>query len=320
MRAQRRHGSRPARCLLVGLAASALLVASCSSSDGDGDEGSDTTASERSSTTSTTTTEPVITVPVDQTAPGGANGIKVAGDGSLWIASLDSDVVLRVDPDSGQILQRVATPVGSGPDDLVIAPDGSVHWTGWLSGAVGSIAPGGDTTEVIANVGAGANPIALRGDGVLVVGRAGGATGLYTVDPTGDSTPVPLSDPGNLNSFDITPDGRFFAPGLNTSTVIELDPDTGEVLRTVASVEGSPIALRWHDGSIYVLVLSDAARVFRVDPAAGTTELFGATGHTAGDNLAVAEDGTVYVTGLAEPIVTVLDPDGAVVRTVQLGG
>jgi len=297
----------------------ALVTAGCSSDETASDTSSTTTEPSGAAATATSTTA-AAAPEVDQTPPIGANGIKVAPDGSLWIASLSSDAILQVDPTNGRILGRVATPTGSGPDDVVIAPDGTMFWTGFVSGDVGVVEPGSDTTTVVANVGTGANPIARRDDGTLVVGRAGGATGLFTIDPTGDPTPVQLSDPGNLNSFDISPDGSLYAPSLNTASVLEVDPVSGETLRTVAAIDGVPIALRWHDGELYVLVLSDTTRVVRVDPTSGGVELFGETGLPAADNLAVGEDGRVFVTGLGEPTVTVLGPDGAVETTLRIGG
>ena len=309
------HRLRPTPRLLavIGVAVS-LLPVGCSGDDDAASETSTTTSP--TSTTAATTT----TVAVDQTAPAGANGIKVADDGSLWIASLASDVILNVDATTGQILRRVEVPAKSGPDDLVLDDDGALFWTGYVSGAIGEVAPDSSGTTVIANIGVGANPIALRGDGKLIAGLAGAATGLFVIDPVGDPTPQPLADPGNFNSFDITADGQLFAPSLDTRSVIELDPDTGEVVRTVAPVNGTPIAARWHDGDVYVLVLADAAHVYRVDPSAGTVELFGSTGLALADNLAVGDDGTVYVTAFSTPEVTVLGADGTVERTIQIGG
>jgi len=321
----RSHRIRARRTTLLGTTLLALSLAFGGCSDGSDAEPSSTSeagdATERTTKESTTTTATAaeVGVDVDQTSPAGANGIKVADDGSLWIASLASDVILRVDAATGQILDRVTAPTGSGPDDLALAPDGTLYWTGYLSGDVGIVVPGGPRAEVLTNVGAGANPIARRDDGTLVVGRAGAATGLYTFDPDSEGSPVPLSDPGNLNSFDITPEGLLYAPAINSASVLEIDAATGATIRTVAPVDGAPIALRWHDGAIYVLVLSDAARVFRVHPTSGASELFADTGLPSADNLAVAADGRVYVTGLSVPTVTVLGADGAVEQTLRIG-
>ena len=313
----RRRARRPHLFLVVGIASTALLAAGCSGDD-DAEGATPTTAS----TSSTTSSAPPVAdgADVDQTPPDGVNGIRIASDGSLWIASVKSDEVLNVDATSGQILQRVAVPAGSAPDDVAIDAEGAVHWTGYLTGDVGRIAPDSDETTVIANVGPGANPVVVRDDGTLIVGRAGTGTGLFRIDPAGDPAPVLLGDPGNINSFDLSDDERLFSPGLDTPSVIEIDPDSGETLRTVTAIEGTPIALRWHDGSIYVLVLGDQARVIRVDPATGAIEPFGDTGLPIADNLAVADDGTVFVTGLNTPTVAVLDADGTVERTLEIGG
>ena len=290
----------------------AVGLAGCSGSESDG-----ATPTTGPTTTVTTTSAP--SPAVDQTSPIGVNGIKVAADGTLWVASLSSDVVLQVDADSGTILRRVATPAGSGPDDVALGDDGDVFWTGFLSGAVGSVGVDDDTASVIANVGPGANPIAIRGDGTLIVGRAGLGTGLFAVDPERDAPVAPLADPGNVNSFDVSPDGVMYAPSMDDASVLAIDPDTGATVRTVATLDATPIALRWHDDALFVLTLSDSARVVKVNPSDGTVEPFGDTGLAAADNLAVGDDGRVYVTGLTESTITVLGPDGSVERTVQVG-
>ncbi len=303
----------------VAVAATVLFVAPMFAACSGSDDTTGTTSVVEGTTASTSTTTSAPAAAVDQSAPGSANGLKVADDGTLWIASIANDELLNVDPEDGTIVQRIAVPDGAGPDDVVIDDQGTVFWTGFLSGDVGAAVPSSGEVEVLANIGQGANPITLRDDGMLVVGRAMVASQLWTVDPTGGSPAVHLVDPAGTNSFDITPDGRFFAPNLDENAVVELDPATGQLVRTVAQLDGPPIALRWHDDAIYVLALVDGAKVIRVDPESGTTELFADTGLPVGDNLAVAPDGTVYVTGLNEPTVTVISPDGQVDRTVRIG-
>ncbi len=315
-----RRTRRPHLLLVVGVASTALLATGCSGDD-DAEGAAPTTAPTSSTSSSAAPTSSVADgADVDQTPPDGVNGIRIAADGTLWIASVKGDEILNVDATSGRMLQRVAVPAGSAPDDVAIDAEGAVHWTGYLTGDVGRIEPDSDESTVIANVGPGANPVVVRDDGTLIVGRAGTGTGLFRIDPAGDPTPVPLGDPGNINSFDLSDDGRLFSPGLDTPSVIEIDPDTGETLRTVTAIEGTPIALRWYDGSIYVLVLGDQARVVRVDPASGDIEPFGDTGLPIADNLAVADDGTVFVTGLNTATVAVLGADGALERTIDIGG
>lgn len=292
------------------IAVPVALLAGCS------DDGTATSESTASTTTGSTTEPPA---EVDQTAPGSANGIKVAADGTLWIASIDADAILQVDADTGRILRRVTAPDGSGPDDVAIGEDGTVYWTGFLNGDVGLVASDRDDAELVANIGEGANPIAVRDDGKLLVGRAIVTSGLFVVDPSGGTEPVELPDPGGLNSFDVAPDGVLYAPLLDPGSVIALDPTTGEVLRTVTPVDGAPIALRWHDGQLYVLTIADGAQVLRIDSDTGASELFANTGLDVADNLAVDADGRVLVTGLNDPTVTVVGTDGTVERTIRIG-
>lgn len=301
--------------IVVAALALLVLVGACSSEDDDGGETSG--GGSEAETTSTTTSE----LP-DQASPAGANGIKVDAAGDLWIASLDSDVVLRVDPETGEILSRHDTPAGSGPDDVVIDDAGAVYWTGYLDGSVGVVPPAedGGEVEVLAEVGEGANPIAIRGDGDLVVGRAVVASGLFVLAPEAGAEPEPLSDPGALNSFDINPDGVLYGPLPGPGAgLLAVDAETGETLERL-DVAGAAFGVRWHEGRLYVLSLADAvASVFTVDPETGASERFGDTDLGVADNLAVAEDGTVYVTGFDAPVVAVLDPEGEQVATLTVG-
>jgi sugar lactone lactonase YvrE len=293
----------------------ALSLVACSSDDSGDDTASDTEADDDATPTTASG-------PVDQTPPNGANGIKVDDDGDLWVAVLDGNELLRVDRESGEILQRIATPPLAGPDDLVIDADGTIYWTGFTSGEVGAIDPGTGESEELANVGPGANPIALRDDGVLIVGRAVTGSGLYAIDPTGDGVAEPLDDPGNVNSFSIAPDGTLYAPLASTDggAAVSIDARTGEIIDTIAEIPGIPVALRWHDDQLFVLTLDPAGAVYRVDIEAGTAELFADTGLTTADNLAVDDEGTVYVTGFNQPVIAVFNPDGTPARTLDIGG
>jgi streptogramin lyase len=309
--------------LLVLCVAGVLVLGACSSDDDSSDGGAPTEDSTPSPGSSEETTTTASSEPVDQTPPAGANGIKVDEQGDLWIAALASDEVLRVDPDSGEVLQRFTTPAGSGPDDLVIDDDGSVYWTGFSDGSVGVIeqAEGGEPVQVLANVGMGANPIALRDDGDLVVGRAVTASGLYAVAPEEGAEPEQIGDPGPINSFDISPEGVLYGPLPGPDAgILAVDPTTGEVEQTIA-VPGAAFAVRWFDDQLYVLTLADAmATVQRVDLETGEATLFGSTDLGVADNVAVADDGTVYVTGFDAPTVAVLSPEGELVDTVTIGG
>jgi sugar lactone lactonase YvrE len=300
----------------------AAALAGCSSDDGGGEGSSASDGSVAAETSSTP-----VTAPVDQTAPAGANGIVVDGEGQLWVAVLNGDELVRVDAETGAVLQRISTPTGSGPDDLVLADDGeTIWWTAYSSGQVASVstapAPGDEPVRLDAElaIGNGANPIAFRSDGDLVVGRAVVGSGLYVISPD-DGTVEPLGDPGGLNGFAISANdvlyGPLPGPGAGLAVV---DATTGEVEGHI-DVPGAAFAVKLHDDLLYVLSLADSvASVYTVDPAGGEAVLFGTTDLGIADNLAVADDGTVYVTGFSNPSVAVLSPDGEQTATLSLGG
>lgn len=305
--------------------AAVVLALACIAPACSGDDGTATSSSSSDAGPTGTadrpsgTSEP--TAEVDQTAPAGANGIKAADDGTLWVAVIDGDEVLQVDAASGTVLARYAVPTGTGPDDLVLGGDGTVYVTGFTSGDVLALDPASGETRSLGNVGAGANPIALLDADSLVVGRAVTATGLFSVDPTGETEPRALADPGNVNSFDLDEYGTLYGPltGDSGGSAIAIDPATGETVRTVAPLPGIPLGLRTLDERLYVLVLDGTAKVVTIDVTVGEVVPFGDTGLAVADNLAVADDGTVYVTGFDAATITLLGPGGQVTETLPIG-
>jgi len=309
------------RRLPLVLAATVLLAVSACSSDSDDAAPSDTTAGNTSSTATATSDTTAASEPVDQTAPTGGNGITIDDEGCLWVAVMNDDEVLKINPDDGTILARYAMPDGTGPDDLAI-DDGGAYITGFTSGDVLVLdLDSGDVTS-IGSIGAGANPIAVRPGGGLIVGRAITATGLFAVDPSGDKAPVALGDPGNVNSFSFGADRVLYGPlsAPDGGSIVAIDADTGTVTSVIARVTGFPSGVRVHDGMLYALVTDGTSKVQKIDPATGTVTLFGDTGLALADNLAVGVDGEVYVTGFNTADITVLGADGAVERTITMGG
>lgn len=290
----------------VALAAS-LALGACSS------DSSEPAAPTTAPTTEATTTTAAAKPHPDQSPPAAVNGLTIDGD-TIWLASLDSDEVLQIDREDGTILQRFPTD-GAGPDDVALGPDGTVYVTGFTSGEVGRIADG--TYDVLTTIEPGINPIELGSDGELYVGTFGPDGTLYRVPLDGGDAEEVATDLPDINAFGALPDGTLLAPagGLGgPGAAVVIDPGSGE---TTTIVEGlSPVAAATTDADGNGFLLANTTgEVYAVDVEARTSTV--AATITAGipfDNLAVGDDGTLYLSSFTEPTITVVSPDGAAVE------
>ncbi len=307
------------RRTLAAVAASALLLAGPACSSSSSDDGPTESGDPAPESTTTTTTEAVPEPVDDQTAPESINGLTVDGD-TLWIASIKGDEILQVRIDDGAIVGRWATN-GAGPDDVALAPDGSVWSTGFTNGDLGRVSDG--TYEVATTVEAGINPIAVDAQGVVWIGTYGPGGSLYRLDP-GSSTAAPVARATlpDINAFGILDDGTIVAPAggiAGPGSAIAIDPETG-IYETV--VEGLPAVAAGAtdaEGTPYVLA-NVTGEVIAIDVEAGTSEVVRTvTEGVPFDNLAFAEDGTLYLSSFTAPTVTEVAPDGTT-RVIELGG
>lgn len=176
----------------------------------------------------------------DGAAIHGSNGIRFDADGRLRIASLLGNEIVTMDPESGEIIERMdLAELGgapSGPDDLAFGPDGSLYWTSLATGTVARLAPDGTLSSQF--VAPGTNPIGFSNDGRLFVGLDFFGDGLYELDPELLAPPRPVvpNQPGSyplgfLNAFDFGPDGRLYGPlwllGMIVSIDVNLDSCDG---------------------------------------------------------------------------------------------
>ena len=307
--------------IVVGLVVVLALVgAGCSSgsSDGGDEAGKDGAATSPEPIETTTTSAPTTTAPEpleDQTPPSSINGITLQGD-TIWVASIKDDVVLQIDAETGAIVRRVDTQ-GAGPDDVAVAPDGSVWTTGFVNGDLGRIDDG--TYEVVVNIEKGINPLEFGSDGTLFVGTYGPKGTLYSLSTDGgapidgEKPQVAVKDLPDINAFGVLDDDTLVAPagGLTgPSEAVHIDPETGTVSTIVADLPAVAAGATDADGVPYVLA-NVTGEVIAIDVDAKTSKVVETAKDGAPfDNLAFAPDGTIYVSSFTAPAITVIDPDG----------
>lgn len=250
----------------------------------------------------------------------GTNGILFGPDGKLYIASVVTPLIAVMDPDSGAIEERFDLDDGvQGPDDLAFGPDGSLYWTDIAIGTVGRRLPDG-TTQVVADIGPGPNPITFSDDGRLFVSQCFFDDRLWEIDPEGVDEPRLINGdlgPGcGLNGMDWGPDGYLYGPRWFRGEVVRVDVDTG-VVESVADGFGTPAAVKFDSqGRLHVLDTL-AGEIVRIGD--GEREVVGRVQPASADNLAFDEEDRLFVSSFADGfIIEVLDAEHN--RTVSAGG
>ncbi|MEM9033721.1 MAG: SMP-30/gluconolactonase/LRE family protein [Actinomycetota bacterium] len=231
----------------------------------------------------------------------GPNGVYVNPvDGNVYVASVLGDEITVHDPRTGKILDRIGPERGvNGPDDLVIAPDGTIYWTEILAGNVGMLKPDGEF--LVKFVAPGVNPITLSDDGRLFVARDFLGDGLYELDPeTLDVERILIPDIVGLNGMDFGPDGYLYGPLFFGGAIVRIDVDA-EVPEPEVVATGFPIpaAVAFSpDGVLHAVDFAEG-QVIRVDVDTGATEVLADIEGNL-DNLAFSPGGALYTTAFGD--------------------
>lgn len=244
----------------------------------------------------------------------GANGLYFGPDGNLYIAAVFSNEIIKMDPNSGRILQIIGPERGVlSPDDLTFGPDGLLYFTAITYGEVRKIDPfdPNSIASTIATIYPGVNPITFHDDGRLFVALDFyGYAGLYQVDPSGATPPsLVLGGPEiyNFNGFDFGPDGCLYGPiaftGLIRVCVDNPSPAVEPLNMTIA-----PSAVKFDsEGRLYT---NDGGRVLRFDNGDWLNGEELATVPFEIDNLAIDSRGQVYVSSFTEGCIAKILPKG----------
>ena len=251
----------------------------------------------------------------------GINGILFGPDGDLYLASVVTPAVARLDPETGEILDNWGLGDGpKSPDDLAFGPDGSVYWTDISNGEVAMRTPDGET-RVIAAPGAGVNPITFSDDGRLFVSQCFMDTRLFELDPKGVAAPRLIRDdlgPGcGLNGMDWgAADGKLYGPRWFRGEVVRVDVDSGE-METVASGFEVPAAVKFNSAGVLHVLDSLRGEVVRIGEDGGQEVV--ARVQPGLDNFAFDASDRLFISSFADGfIVEALSPEEN--RMVLKGG
>ncbi|MEE4381446.1 MAG: hypothetical protein V2J02_05570, partial [Pseudomonadales bacterium] len=222
----------------------------------------------------------------------GIHGLAFDRDGRLLAGSVVGAAIYEVDPDTGEV-ELFRGPPGGMADDIAVAPDGTLAWTGFLTGEVRVQPPDGEV-RVVAEGLPGANSLAFTEDGRLFFTQVFLGDALYEADPTGAEPPrLLLQDMGGLNGFDFGPDGHLYGPLWFRGAIARVDVDAA-TLEVVAEGFAIPAAVNFDSTGQLWAVDTQRGELLRVDLEGGEHEVV-ATVAPAIDNLAIAPDDSVFL-------------------------
>ena len=254
---------------------------------------------------------------------GGANGLYFDADDKLWVASAFGGTISKLDPDTGEILERLGREDGVGfADDLFFGPDGTLYWTN--TGPAGNVMarpPGGPSSVIAAGIPS-VNPITMGDDGRLYVAQCfgEGPNGIFEIDPLGLSEPrtIRTGDPDcSSNGMDWW-NGVLYSPRWFEDRVVQVDVETGELTDVTTGWTGSS-AVKFNSlGELHGHNQLNG-EVVKIDLVTGEREVLAQFPSGSLDNLAFDSLDRLFVSSGSDGSVTEVLTNGEL-REVSPGG
>src|SRR5215475_8735276 len=156
----------------------------------------------------------------------GVHGLGIDKSGRLFAGSVAGAALYEVDRANGTARIAIPSPEGMA-DDIAIAPDGTMAWTGFLTGDLYARKNGGPLKKLASGL-PGINSLAYRKDGRLYATQVFLGDALYEIDTAGVKPPHKIMEKmGGLNGFEFGPDDRLYGPLWFKGQVASVDVDKG---------------------------------------------------------------------------------------------
>ena len=248
----------------------------------------------------------------------GVHGLAVDKQGRLLAGSVVGNAIWAVDRSTGAAKILIGGPEGQA-DDIAVGPKGELAWTNYLSGVIRYRENDQAPMRVLAQGLPGINSLDFdRRNGKLYASQVFLGDALWEIDVAGVQPPRLIAkDLGGFNGFEVGPDGMLYGPLWFKRSVARIDPSNGSLSVINASFD-TPAAANL-DGQGNVLVIDTATgELARVALATGAKQVIAQLA-TGLDNLAVAPDGTVYVSNMVDNGIQAVNPATGAVRSLTRG-
>ena len=248
----------------------------------------------------------------------GVHGLAVDAKGRLLAGSVVGYSLWEVDRNTGAARVMVPAPEGQA-DDIAVGPKGELAWTNYMMGMVRYRESDDAPLRVLAKDLPGINSLDFdRRNGKLYASQVFLGDALWEIDVTGKAPPRLIKkDMGGFNGFEVGPDGMIYGPLWFKGQVVKIDPANGDM--TVINSEFKTPAAANLDGKGNLWVVdTKTGELCRVELATGRKTVAKQL-KPALDNLAIAPDGTVYVSNMANNSIEAYNPATGELRLLTGG-
>jgi sugar lactone lactonase YvrE len=246
----------------------------------------------------------------------GVHGLGIDKSGRLFAGSVAGATLYEVDRANGTAKIAVAAPEGMA-DDIAFAPDGTMAWTGFLTGDLFSQKNGGPLKKLASGL-PGINSLAYRKDGRLYATQVFLGDALYEIDTEGAKPPRKIMEKmGGLNGFEFGPDDKLYGPLWFKGQVAKVDVDKGE-LTVVADGFKVPAAVNFDSKGNLWVVDTALGQLVKVDPNTGAKKVI-AQLKASLDNLAIDDKDRIFVSNMADNGIQEVDPETGAAKQVIIG-
>jgi sugar lactone lactonase YvrE len=246
----------------------------------------------------------------------GVHGLGIDKSGKLFAGSVAGAALYEVDRAGGTARIAVPSPEGMA-DDIAFAPDGTMAWTGFLTGDLYARKGDGPVRKLASGL-PGINSLAFRKDGRLYATQVFLGDALYEIDIEGVKPPRKIMEKmGGLNGFEFGPDDKLYGPLWFKGQVGRVDVDKAE-LTVVADGFKIPAAVNFDSKGNLWVVDTALGQLVKVDPRTGAKKVVAQLKPSL-DNLAIDKDDRIFVSNMADNGIQEIDPETGSARQVIVG-
>jgi len=248
----------------------------------------------------------------------GVHGLAIDQKGRLLAGSVLGNTLWEVDRTSGAAKVLIDAPEGQA-DDIAVGPKGELAWTNYLMGMLRYRESEGAPMRVLAKDLPGLNSLDFdRRNNKLYASQVFLGDALWEIDRAGQKPPRLIKkDMGGFNGFEVGPDGMLYGPLWFKGQVVKIDPADGN-MTVIADGFKIPAAANLDGKGNLWVVDARSGELVRVDLATGRKTVARQLRPSL-DNLAIAPDGTIYVSNMANNEIQAFDPATGVLRTLTSG-